>query len=94
MLVRSESWSKTKTANYTWPIGHVQRGNFVKSLGGQSANISICGQESNSITRRLAFTNLALHSVEVDFVPENANTFRCDLDFIGQSMQSNFLLAV
>jgi len=45
----------------------VQSEKFVESHGGQIADISIYGQESNPATRRLAIMNLALRGNEADW---------------------------
>ena len=42
-------------------------------------DISIYGQESNSITRRLAVMNLALRGIEAEVGIEHTDTFRRDL---------------
>ena len=60
----------------------VQSEKFVEAHGGKIGDISIYGQESNSTTRRLAVTNLALRGIESDFGPEHADTFRRETLFI------------
>jgi len=51
----------------------------VEKYGGRIGDIGVCGQESNSATRRLATMNLAIRSIEGDFWPVCADTFRGDL---------------
>jgi type I restriction enzyme M protein len=57
----------------------VQSDKFVEAHGGKPVDISICGQESNPNTPRLAVMNLALRAMEADFGPGHADTFPRDL---------------
>jgi type I restriction enzyme M protein len=68
----------------------VQSEKFVEAHGGKLGDISIYGQESNSTTRRLAVMNLALRSIEADFGPEHADTFRRDLH---PDLRADYVLA-
>ena len=53
-------------------------------------DISICGQESNPTTRRLAVMNLALRRIEADFGLEHSDTFRRELH---PNLRADYVLA-
>jgi len=63
---------------------------FVEAHGGKPFDIAIYGQESNPTTWRLCKMNLALHGIESDLGPNNADTFFNDLH---KDMRADYILA-
>ncbi len=68
----------------------VQSEKFIKSHGGESHNLAIYGQESNSTTWRLAKMNLAIRGIEANLGEEKADTFHKDLH---KDLKADFILA-
>jgi type I restriction enzyme M protein len=68
----------------------VQSERFVAAHGGQTTDISICGQESNPTTWRLAHMNLAIRSIEANLGSQPADTLLRDLH---PDLQADYILA-
>lgn len=68
----------------------VQSEKFVEAHGGQRTDVSIFGQESNPTTWRLAHMNLAIHGIEANLGPQNADTFLKDLH---PDLKADYILA-
>ena len=68
----------------------VQSEEFIQAHGGRLNDISICGQEWNPTTWRLANMNLALCGIEANLGPHHADTFRNDLH---KDLKADFVLA-
>ena len=59
-------------------------------LAGRIGDISICGQELNYTTWRLAKMNLVLRGIEANLGPHHGNTFHNDLQ---KDLKADFILA-
>lgn len=68
----------------------VQSIDFVSHHAGNINNLSIFGQDSNPTTRKMALMNLAIHGIEADLGPYNADTFHNDLH---PQLKADFILA-
>ena len=68
----------------------VQSERFVEAHGGNTADISIFGQESNPTTWRLAHMNLAIRSIEANLGSQPADTFLRDLH---PDLKADYVLA-
>jgi type I restriction enzyme M protein len=68
----------------------VQSEEFIRAHGGNLADISIFGQESNATTWRLAKMNMALRGIEADLGQSDADTFHRDLH---PDLKADFVLA-
>ena len=68
----------------------VQSVKFIEAHGGRRNDIAIYGQESNPTTWRLAQMNLAIRGIEANLGPENADSFRRDLQ---SDLKADFILA-
>ena len=68
----------------------VQSEEFVLAHGGNRANISIFGQESNPTTWRLAHMNLAIRSIEANLGAQPADTFLRNLH---PDLKADYILA-
>jgi type I restriction enzyme M protein len=68
----------------------VQNEKFVEAHESRIDDVSLHGQESNSTTRRLAMTNLAVRGIEWDLGPVYADTFRRDLH---KDLKADYVLA-
>ena len=68
----------------------VQSSDFVKSHSGNIGNLSVYGQDANPTTRKLALMNLAIHGIEADLGPYNADTFHNDLH---PTLKADFIMA-
>jgi len=68
----------------------VQSAKFVEAHGGNPFNISVYGQESNPTTWKMCAMNLAVHGIEADLGPQNADTFHNDLH---RDLRADFVLA-
>ncbi|MFM0134316.1 type I restriction-modification system subunit M [Paraburkholderia sediminicola] len=68
----------------------VQSESFVEAHGGNKADISIFGQESNPTTWRLAHMNLAIRSIEANLGLQPADTFLRDLH---PDLKADYILA-
>ncbi len=63
---------------------------FVDHHAGNLKDISVFGQDSNPTTWKLALMNLAIHSIEADLGPFNADTFHNDLH---PQLKADFIMA-
>ena len=68
----------------------VQSSDFIRSHSGNIGNLSVYGQDSNPTTRKLALMNLAIHGIEADLGPYNADTFHNDLH---PTLKADFIMA-
>ena len=68
----------------------VQSAMFVDHHAGNLKDISVFGQDSNPTTWKLALMNLAIHSIEADLGPFNADTFHNDLH---PQLKADFIMA-
>ncbi len=68
----------------------VQSASFVKHHAGNIRSLSIYGQDSNPTTRKMALMNLAIHGIEADLGPYNADTFHNDLH---PQLKADFIMA-
>lgn len=68
----------------------VQSSAFVQSHAGNLESLSIYGQDSNPTTRKMALMNLAIHGIEADLGPYNADTFHDDLH---KTLKADYILA-
>ena len=68
----------------------VQSERFVEAHGGQKADISIFGQESNPTTWRLAHMNLAIRGIEANLGTQPADSFLRDLH---PDLKADYILA-
>jgi len=68
----------------------VQSERFVEAHGGQKADLSIFGQESNPTTWRLAHMNLAIRGIEANLGAQPADSFLRDLH---PDLKADYILA-
>lgn len=68
----------------------VQSRRFINEHGGRLGDISICGQESNYTTWRLAMMNLAIRGIDANLGGQNADSFHNDLH---KDLKADFVLA-
>lgn len=68
----------------------IQSEKFVKAHGGQVSNISIFGQEANTLTWQLCKMNLAIQDIEGDLGHYPEDTLRNDLH---KALKADFILA-
>src|SRR3546814_18108181 len=63
---------------------------FVEAQCGQKTDISICGQESNPTTWRLAHMNLAIRGIEANLGSQPADSFLRNLH---PDLKADYILA-
>jgi len=68
----------------------VQSADFVSHHSGNINNLSVFGQDANPTTRKMALMNLAIHGIEADLGPHNADTFHQDLH---PHLKADFIMA-
>jgi type I restriction enzyme M protein len=68
----------------------VQSEKFIESHGGNTADLSVYGQESNPTTWRLCKMNLAIRGIEGDIGSKNADSFHNDLH---KTLKADYILA-
>ena len=68
----------------------VQSADFVGHHSGNINNLSVFGQDANPTTRKMALMNLAIHGIEADLGPHNADTFHQDLH---PHLKADFIMA-
>lgn len=68
----------------------VQSSEFVKVHAGKRGELSVYGQESNADTWKMAKMNMAIHGIDADFGPYQADTFFNDLH---STLKADFIMA-
>lgn len=68
----------------------VQSSEFVKAHAGKRGELSVYGQESNADTWKMAKMNMAIHGIDADFGPYQADTFFNDLH---STLKADFIMA-